>query len=101
MSTFLFPVTKGFACLYWRLCRTVCRWWRLGVAAVPETLGDSGVVVKEMRPDKIAEVIGLLVENDELRNKIIEGQQRRLDHFDQDKAIDKFRQTLELAFERK
>ena len=73
--------------------------WRCGRSR--GTLGDAGVIVNEMKPAKIAEMIGLLVENDDLRNKIIEGQQRRLDHFDRDKAIDKFRHTLKIAFDRK
>lgn len=73
----------------------------LGVTAVPETLGDTGVMVNDMKPDKIAELIGLLVEDDNLRGKIIESQKRRLDYFDRDKALEKFKETLELAFSRK
>lgn len=73
----------------------------LGVAAVPETLGYSGVMIKEMKPDKIAELIGLLMEEEQTRKEIIKNQTRRLKDFEKENALDKFKETLELAFSRK
>jgi glycosyltransferase involved in cell wall biosynthesis len=72
----------------------------LGVAAVPETLGYAGVQVMEMEPNKIAEIIGIVTEDDAIRGQIIETQRRRLNDFDPQKAAEKFKETLAIAFSR-
>lgn len=49
--------------------------------AVPETLGDSGVIVKDKNFMEIAELINRVVIDVKLRNKIIENQKNRLMDF--------------------
>jgi len=50
-------------------------------AAVPETLGDSGILVIEKDHVAIAELIGLLLEDVTLRDKLTGTQGRRLKDF--------------------
>lgn len=50
-------------------------------AAVPETLGDSGVQFYPKDMEYAAELLGLLTFDDELRARVIAGQRRRLVHF--------------------
>jgi len=50
-------------------------------AAVPETLGACGVLVTEKDHRAIAELIGLLIEDEGLRSRLIAGQRRRLEDF--------------------
>lgn len=63
-------------------------------SAVPETLGNSGIIVKEKKYEVVAELIDLLVKNKELRNKIINAQSRRLSDFDREKIKKQFKQYL-------
>lgn len=57
-------------------------------AAVPETLGGASIVVKEKDYSLIAATINEVVENNELRNVVIEKQKERLKYFD-NKKIEK------------
>jgi glycosyltransferase involved in cell wall biosynthesis len=50
-------------------------------AAVPETLGGRGALVTQKDFPAIAELIGLLIEDEDLRGKIIAGQRKRLEDF--------------------
>jgi glycosyltransferase involved in cell wall biosynthesis len=50
-------------------------------AAVPETLGDSGVQFFPKDMEYAAELLGLLTFDDDLRASVIAGQRRRLAHF--------------------
>jgi L-malate glycosyltransferase len=50
-------------------------------AAVGETLGDSGVLFAEKRYEEIAETIHLLTTDKPLRQRIINGQKKRLEDF--------------------
>ena len=52
-----------------------------GAGAVPETLGDSGVLVKTKDYPAVAELIGLLVEDESLRARIVARQRERLQAF--------------------
>ena len=70
----------------------------LSTAAVPETLAYSGVMVKEMEPNKIAEIIGAITKGDALKQKIIEGQRRRLRDFSPEKAAQTFKEALDTAY---
>ena len=54
-------------------------------AAVPETLDSAGVLVREKNFEMIAEMMGKMVHNHELRASIIRGQQERLERY---KALD-------------
>jgi glycosyltransferase involved in cell wall biosynthesis len=50
-------------------------------AAVPETLGACGVLVTEKDHRAIAELVGLLIEDEDLRSRLIAGQRKRLEDF--------------------
>jgi glycosyltransferase involved in cell wall biosynthesis len=50
-------------------------------AAVPETLQECGVLVTEKDHLAIAELVGLLIEDEDLRTRLIAGQRRRLEDF--------------------
>lgn len=61
--------------------------------AIPYTLADSGILVNEKRYDEIAELIHLLLNNNELKNKIVEKQTMRLRDFsalETEKKIEKY-----------
>ncbi|MBI4301397.1 MAG: glycosyltransferase [Chloroflexi bacterium] len=47
-------------------------------AAVPETLGEAGILIKQKDFPAVAELIHLLLEDETLRKQIIEGQRERL-----------------------
>jgi glycosyltransferase involved in cell wall biosynthesis len=51
-------------------------------AAVPETLGDSGVLFFEKDYEAVAQIMANLVCDSDLRNKVIEAQKKRLKDFD-------------------
>ena len=59
-------------------------------AAVPETMGNSWVIVNVKKYELIAELIDQLVINKELRRKVIESQSRRLLDFQEDKIKERF-----------
>ena len=52
-----------------------------GAAAVPETLGGAGVCFTPKDLEHAAELLGLLVYDDALRARVIEGQRRRMSAF--------------------
>lgn len=58
--------------------------------AVGETLGGSGLLLKDKSPQVIAEAIHLVVEDKKLKNQLIENQQKRLCDFQHDKIKEKF-----------
>jgi glycosyltransferase involved in cell wall biosynthesis len=63
-------------------------------AAVPETLGDSGVLVRNKEHAAVAELIGLLVEDEHLRAPIVARQRERLRDFLPERAQDLLRELL-------
>jgi glycosyltransferase involved in cell wall biosynthesis len=62
--------------------------------AVPYTLQNSGILVKEKRYSEIAELINLIAEDNNLKNKIIELQKVRYNEFMLDNNKKKFRQII-------
>jgi glycosyltransferase involved in cell wall biosynthesis len=52
------------------------------VGAVPDTLGDSGVLIREKNYAAVAELIGLLIEDQALQSQIVSRQRDRLTHFE-------------------
>lgn len=64
-------------------------------AAVPETLGESGVLVHDKNYAAIAEFIGLLAEDTKLRERIVLQQRKRLADFSPDKVATHFRGFLD------
>jgi glycosyltransferase involved in cell wall biosynthesis len=63
-------------------------------AAVPETLGNSGVRITAKDYAAVAELIGLLVEDEDLRGKIIARQCERLRDFLPERAEERLRRLI-------
>ena len=63
-------------------------------AAVPDTLGQSGVLYHAADYGVLAETVGLLVEDEGLRGKVVAGQRRRLADFAPDRVAEQTRQLL-------
>jgi len=63
-------------------------------AAVPETLGNAGVLFTEKRFDQIAEMIELIRVDRAFRKRLIAGQRKRLGHFSEDQARDQLLRIL-------
>lgn len=63
-------------------------------AAVPYTLGDASILIKQKNFRKIAELIDLILHDRKLKNKIIETQQERLKYFDSEKLKKQFLQYI-------
>ncbi len=59
-------------------------------AAVPETLGGSGILLKDKDPAKVSFAIEQLVSNEDLRKEVITKQQQRLDDFNLEKLRNAF-----------
>lgn len=62
--------------------------------AVPYTLADCGILINEKHYDEIAEMIGLLINDDSLRKKIIEDQNMRLKDFEMAKIETKLKSYI-------
>jgi glycosyltransferase involved in cell wall biosynthesis len=63
-------------------------------AAVPETLGGSGILIRKKDYAAVAEVIGLLVEETDLRERVVAGQRERLRDFVPERAEERLRGLL-------
>lgn len=63
-------------------------------SAIPDTLGSAGVLVTEKRYEVIAELIGLLNNDSQLRHNVIVKQRERLAEFSVENLIKKFRQWV-------
>lgn len=59
-------------------------------AAVPETLGGSGILVEKKKYVEIAELINILFNNQNLRNEVVNTQYKRLKQFNKDILTNKF-----------
>jgi glycosyltransferase involved in cell wall biosynthesis len=64
-------------------------------AAVPDTLGEAGVLVKEKDYPMIAETACLLLEDEGLRNRVIQRQQERLADFAPAPIAQRFKRYVE------
>jgi glycosyltransferase involved in cell wall biosynthesis len=62
--------------------------------AVPETLGDTGVLIKEKRFPEIAELARYVLENTDLRNKIVEEQKTRLQVYSREAVLQQWQQAI-------
>jgi len=63
-------------------------------SAIPETLGDAGVLYTRLGYAEVAEMAHLLVTDRDLRNKIIAGQRERLQDFAPDRVEARLRDAL-------
>lgn len=59
-------------------------------SAIPYTLGDAGILVKSKNYVEIAELINLVVEDHDIRDKLIRRQNERLQVFEYDKIVAQF-----------
>ena len=64
-------------------------------SAVPETLGNGGVLFREKRCEEVAELMNLVLTDDDIRRKITEAQRIRLKDFDGEKTGDAFISFIE------
>ncbi|MBI5814561.1 MAG: glycosyltransferase family 4 protein [Nitrospinae bacterium] len=69
----------------------------LGATGVNYTMGDAGIKLKEIRPNEIAEIIGLLDKDAAMREKVIQTQFGRLGYFARDKMAANFKRVLSIA----
>lgn len=69
-------------------------------AAVPETLGGSGIVLEEKTPELTAAVLHRLVTDEGLRAAVIENQRERLGDFAGEKVAQRFAALFEAFLER-
>ncbi len=63
--------------------------------AVPDTLGESGIVFTKKNQELVAELINAVVTKMNFRMGIIKKQRERLEFFDEKKTKEKFRQFIE------
>jgi len=68
--------------------------------AVPETLGGSGVLLDDTSPVLIGKTIHKLVEDNDFRNKVIQGQDERLKQLDHSIVSNQYLQYFQDFFER-
>jgi len=63
--------------------------------AIPYTLGESGVLVDEKNPVLISKIINSIVNNDDIKQEIIKGQQERLRYFDSNKIFNQIQNVIQ------
>lgn len=66
--------------------------------AIGDTLGGSGILMKEKDPMMAAGLIDRIMTDVTLRSKIIEGQNRRLKDFSNERVMEQFRQVFDKIF---
>lgn len=55
---------------------------------IPYTLGDSGIMVNKKNYEEIAEMVDILINNKGVRDKVIDGQRKRLRNFSRERLKD-------------
>jgi L-malate glycosyltransferase len=63
-------------------------------SAVPETLGDAGVLVREKRHAEIAEAVGVLLEDEAIRADVVARGRRRAAEFTSESLLPRLREML-------
>jgi glycosyltransferase involved in cell wall biosynthesis len=64
-------------------------------AAVPETLGDAGILVNRKNFSEIAEMANLLFEDGDFREKVVKKEKQRLEYFTREKMEERLRDYLD------
>ena len=54
--------------------------------SIPSTLGNSGILLNHKKYPEIAEILHIITTNDEIKRRILEGQNERVKHFTNEKA---------------
>jgi len=57
-------------------------------SGIPYTLGDSGILINKKRFEEIAEMVDILVSDKGVRDKVIDGQRKRLGDFSRERLKD-------------
>ena len=65
-----------------------------GAAAVPETLGGGGLLLRDKNPLEAAAAIDRILQDDRLREKTAEGQKRMLDVFRYENVRERLKECL-------
>ncbi len=63
-------------------------------AAVPDTLGDAGVLLEDRAPDRVAAALERVVRDEALRRELVERGRRRLEAFDPERVAERLREVL-------
>lgn len=64
-------------------------------AAVGETMGHAGILLEDNDPLVAAELAHMVMQNKELRNHLIQGEQERLEYFEENRIKKKFLQYIQ------
>ncbi|MEK6691261.1 MAG: glycosyltransferase family 4 protein [Nitrospirota bacterium] len=64
-------------------------------SGIPYTLGDAGMLVNEKNFEEIAEMVDILVRDAEIREKVIEGQRKRLEDFSRERLRESLKEYLD------
>lgn len=64
-------------------------------AAVGETMGHAGILLEDNDPLVAAELTHMVMQNKELRNDLIQGEQERLEYFEENRIKKKFLQYIQ------
>ena len=62
--------------------------------AVPETLGEAGLLLEDSDPETAAAAIDRVLKDEKLREKIAQGRERQLEGFGFDRAKEKMRESI-------
>jgi glycosyltransferase involved in cell wall biosynthesis len=68
-----------------------------GVAAIPETVGDAGLVLESKEPLRFAATVAKVLADDELRRQLSEAARRRVQHFALARSRARFVELLSAA----
>jgi len=70
-------------------------------SAIPYTLGNSGILINEKKPILIAEIINLLIDDRNFRERIVYQQRQRLKDFERDKIKEKLSSIITSVIQNK
>lgn len=68
-------------------------------AAVPETMGDSGILVYDWNVVRVAEMMNLVIRDRELREKVVASQYRNLQRFTDEQAYQRLQAVISFLCE--
>lgn len=68
-------------------------------SAIPETLGNSGIMIQNEEPEEVAEIIDIIKNDQKLKEEIIEKQKLQLKTFDFEKTRNELVRNLQMLLE--
>jgi len=63
-------------------------------SAIPDTLGNSGIMVDEESPEEIGEIIDIVIKDEKLKDKIIQQQRKRLADFEKKETENELKKQI-------